>query len=479
MRWFMIAMCTLGCRATAAVPTIQTNWICAGTPQATPCYVIDSGRTGPVVMVVGGMHGDEEGAAAAGQIAAWQVRRGKLVVLPEANRQGVLQHTRLQPAEANAALRDLNRNFPTRTNAAPRGALAAAIWTQTKAVKPDWLLDLHEGYPKSATQTNGVGSSLIVMTPMLTLPAISNMLAAANATITNAAQHFRVLRQPIGGSLVRAAGDRLGCNAVIVETSLNNPNISERTRQHRLIVHRLLRELEMEANGPDLLARKSPGIILVAAYDDSGGHTRLSVEQKLERTDDIQLHRVDGSMIENGVLEQFDVFFAPGGGGSTQARELGLRGRDAVRKFVNDGGGYVGICAGAYLASRSNKRPYLGILNASIADVDRGRAVVSVELTEAGRKLLGSAECELKIKYHNGPVWGPGLKSAPACEVLGVFRSESFPTNRTTSVKMSGTPALISGAYGKGRIICSSPHPESTAGLEGLFIHMVRWAAGK
>lgn len=481
LRWFMAAILALAWRATPVISscTIQTNWICAGTPQATPYYVIDSGQTGPVVMVVGGMHGDEEGWAAAGQIAAWQVRRGKLVVLPEANRQGVFQHTRLQPAESNTALRDLNRNFPTKTNAVPRGTLANAIWVATCNIKPDWLLDLHEGYPKSSTKTNGVGSSLIVMNRMERLPAISNMVTVANATMTNATQHFRVLRQPIGGSLARAAGDRLGGNVVIIETSLNNPNISERTRQHRLIVHRLLCDLEMEANGPDVLVRKNPGAILVAAYDDSGGHTRLSVEQKLDRAGDIQVHRVDNGMIENGVLEQFDVFFAPGGSGSVQARELGKKGRDAVRKFVNNGGGYVGICAGAYLASRSQKRPYLGILNAGIADVDRGRDVVTVELTDAGRKLLGSTERELKINYHNGPVWGPGSKLASKCEVLGVFRTEVFPTNRTTSVTMNGTPALITGSYGKGRIICSSPHPESTAGLDGIFLHMVRWAAGK
>ena len=132
LRWFMalVVMAALGCQAvpSASPCTIQTNWICAGTPQATPCYLIDSGKTGPVVMVVGGMHGDEEGAAAAEQIRAWNVSRGKLVLLPQANRQGLLQHTRLQPAESNAALRDLNRNFPTKTNSAPHGALAAAIW---------------------------------------------------------------------------------------------------------------------------------------------------------------------------------------------------------------------------------------------------------------------------------------------------------------------------------------------------------------
>ncbi|MCX7006619.1 MAG: BPL-N domain-containing protein [Kiritimatiellaeota bacterium] len=465
-RWFMAVVvgialdCPAG-QAASSSPScvVRTNWICAGTPQATPYYVMDSGQTGPVVMVIGGMHGDEEGAASAGQIAAWNVRRGKLVVLPQANRQGVLQHVRLQPAESNAALRDLNRNFPSKTNAVPRGALAAAIWAETCALKPDWLIDLHEGYQKSEKKPDGIGNTVIVMNRMEKLPALSNMLVAVNASMSNAAQYFRLLRQPIGSSLARAAGDRLKCNALIVESCRDNPNISERTRVHRLIVHSLLRDLAMDVNGPDVLARKNPAVILVAAYDDSGGHTGIGVAQKLNRTGDIQVHRVDNTMIEAGVLDQFDVLFAPGGSGSVQARELGKPGREAVRKFVHAGGGYVGICAGAYLASRSQKRPYLGILNASIADFDRGRDLVTVELTDAGRKLLGSTERELKISYHNGPVWGPGSKLSPACQVLGVFRTEVFPTNRTTTVTMNGTPALITGTYGKGRIICSSPHP--------------------
>ena len=220
-------------------------------------------------------------------------------------------------------------------------------------------------------------------------------------------------------------------------------------------------------------------MILVAIYDDSGGHAPLRVEDKLLQAGDIQTHRVDNTLIEAGVLEQFDVFFAPGGSGSVQARELGKKGRDAVRKFVKAGGGYVGICAGAYLASRSQKRPYLGILNAGIADFDRGRDVVTVELTDAGRKLLGTAERELKISYHNGPVWGPGSRLAPACEVLGVFRTEVFPTNRVTHVTMTGAPALLAGSYGQGRIVCCSPHPEATAGLEEIFRHLIRAAAGK
>ena len=459
--------------------SVQTNWLCPGTPLATPLYLIDSGQTGPVVLVVGGIHGDEEGSAAAGQIRAWTVRRGKLLVLPQANRLGVLQHLRTQPSDTNAATRDLNRNFPTRANEAPRGELATAIWEQVCALKPDWLVDLHEGYLKSPAKTNGLGNSLVVMSQPAVLSAASNLLAVVNASLTNEAQRFVLRQQPIKGSLARAAGDRLGCHALLVETCRDNPNISQRTRQHRLLVHRLLRELEMEDGSPDVLAHKQPGVILVAIYDDSGGHATGRSERALEQAGDIQTHRVDSDAIEAGVLDQFDVLFAPGGSGSVQARELGKKGRDAVRKFVHAGGGYVGICAGAYLASRSQKRPYLGILNASISDFDRGRAVVQVELTGQGRQLLGRTERELSINYHNGPVWGPGSRLAPACEVLGRFRTDVFPTNRTTQVTMSGTPALLTGRYGQGRVLCSSPHPEAMPDLEESFRRMLRWAAGK
>jgi putative intracellular protease/amidase len=459
--------------------TVQTNWICPNTPLATPCYIIDSGKTGPVVMVVSGIHGDEEGYAAAGQIRAWTVRRGKLIVLPQANRPAVLQHSHTQPGDTNAATRDLNRNFPTKAGDAPRGELATAIWAQVRALKPDWLVDLHEGFLPSAVKTNSLGNSLIMMYAAARQPAASNLLAAVNATLTNRTQRFLLRRVPLTGSLARAAADQLHCNALLVEICHDNANIPQRIRLHRLVVHRLLCELEMEDGGPDVLARKNPAVTLVALYDDTGGHATTRIEAKLEQSGDIQTHRVDSAAIEAGVLDQFDVLFSPGGSGSVQGRALGPQGREAIRNFVKAGGGYVGICAGAYLASRSETRPYLGILNASISDFNRGRGLVKIELTGQGQKLLGRTERELAVSYHNGPVWGPGSASAPACDVLARFRTEVFPTKRTTQVTMAGTPAMLAGRYGLGRVLCSSPHPEAMPDLDESFRRMIRWAAGK
>ena len=44
---------------------------------------------------------------------------------------------------------------------------------------------------------------------------------------------------------------------------------------------------------------------------------------------------------------------------------------------------------------------------------------------------------------------------------------------------MAGTPALLAGRYGKGRVLCSSPHPEAMPELDESFRRMLRWAAGK
>ena len=50
-------------------------------------------------------------------------------------------------------------------------------------------------------------------------------------------------------------------------------------------------------------------------------------------------------------LAQFDLVVFPGGSGSRQAAALEQEGRGAVWRFVEAGGGYLGVCVGAYLAA--------------------------------------------------------------------------------------------------------------------------------
>jgi len=45
---------------------------------------------------------------------------------------------------------------------------------------------------------------------------------------------------------------------------------------------------------------------------------------------------------------------------------------------------------------------------------------------------------------------------------------------------MRGSPAMVAGEYGKGRVVVISPHPETkNSGIEYFVHRLVRWAAGR
>ena len=77
-------------RQTASSQTsVKVEKLAAGTKYETSLYIISSGKPGPVVMVVGGIHGNEKaGYTAARKITEYKITRGTLLVLPEAKQTG-------------------------------------------------------------------------------------------------------------------------------------------------------------------------------------------------------------------------------------------------------------------------------------------------------------------------------------------------------------------------------------------------------
>ncbi len=179
-------------------------------------------------------------------------------------------------------------------------------------------------------------------------------------------------------------------------------------------------------------------------------------------------------------LGAFDVLVFPGGSGSGQSKAIGEAGMRNVREFVKNGGGYVGICAGAYLAC-SNFSWGLGILNAGTVSNKwrRGQGIVDVEMTGGSPEILGAVKGVFKVRYNNGPILKPGDRTdLPAYTPLVLFRTE-MALNGTPAGVMVNTPAQAVSTYGKGRVFVSSPHPEGTPGLENLIPRGVIWAAGE
>ena len=476
----LAAWCALG-RADAAR---RVGVVGEGKPWATAYVDWQAAQPGPTVLVVGGVHGDEPaGARAAGQIAHWTVTRGRLVVVPRANELALRQGKRYTLGEGS---RDLNRSFPTRTLPEPRGELAAACWGLMCRVRPTWVVDLHESAGFHRKEPKRFGNSVIHYPEPGTARAAVRMTAAVDATIAGDDRKFVLLRYPASGSLSRAAAERLGAHAMIVETTHRGPPLSLRTRQHRVMVHRLLQDLGMLSGGPDVmcpLVRRNAEM-RVALYDGAGAGGRgIPALDKLLRDDPaVRLERVGPAEILAGALAQFDVLICPGGSASGQAKAITRPGREAVRRFVGNGGGYLGICAGAYLAA-SNYSWSLAILDADVIDRahwKRGTGVVPVEQTAEGHRVLGRRPDPFEVRYANGPLFAAAERpDVPDYRVLARFRGEIAKNGAPRGV-MVGTPALLAGRWGKGRVLVSSPHPESTQGLSPELIRRaILWTAGR
>lgn len=187
-----------------------------------------------------------------------------------------------------------------------------------------------------------------------------------------------------------------------------------------------------------------------------------------------------GEAVANLNLGAYDVLVFPGGSGAGQSKGIGEAGLKNVREFVQNGGGYVGICAGAYLAC-SNFTWSLGILNAGTVSNKwrRGQGIVELEMTGSSPEILGDVKGTFKVRYNNGPILKPaGRTDLPAYTPLTLFRTEMALNNTPVGV-MVNSPAQAVGSFGKGRVFVSSPHPEGTPGLENLIPRAVFWAAGE
>lgn len=247
---------------------------------------------------------------------------------------------------------------------------------------------------------------------------------------------------------------------------------------------RLLALLLIAGHSTPLRAEdKAPAkLIRVALYDAEGstGKGVPRVKELLGKEPDVELVIFKPDDVRAGKLAGFNVVMFTGGSGSKQAEAIGEEGRAKVREFVEAGGGYIGICAGAYLAC-SGFSWGVKVLDAKTASPKwrRGEGNVKLELTERGRAVFGEPTGQFDVRYVNGPILVPaGAELLPDFEPLAHFRTE-LAKNDTPAGLMVNSPAIVAGHCGKGRVLVSSPHPEQTPGLEHFVPKAVRWVAGK
>jgi len=215
--------------------------IASGTKYATDLYVIKSGVPGPVVMIVGGVHGNEPaGYKAAALVKSYSIKKGTLIVIPQANKRAVAAHRR------SIGGADLNRDFPTSRSDRPDSTMATAIFNVVKNYDVDWLIDMHEGinYQKVKSSTS-VGQSLIYYPDTQTKTIATKIVNSLNNGIKTSYKDFSLLRYPVSGSLASASAKVLGVNSFIFESCTKDP-LSTRINYQLKAANMLLSHLKMK-----------------------------------------------------------------------------------------------------------------------------------------------------------------------------------------------------------------------------------------
>ncbi len=220
----------------------------------------------------------------------------------------------------------------------------------------------------------------------------------------------------------------------------------------------------------------------VAIYKGDGASKEITVwENALKKYTHLKIESMGAEDIANGGLKDFDIIIHPGGSGGGQGKALGEQGREEERKFIRNGGGYLGICAGAYLATCDYEWS-LHILDAKVIDKkqwSRGIVPVEVNITAEGKKNLGILTDQETIYYHQGPLLAPADNPAIIdYKILGVFASEIAKNGAPEGI-MKGTTAIAAAPYEKGRVLCFSPHPEKTVELVEQVYRAIIWVSGR
>ena len=231
-------------------------------------------------------------------------------------------------------------------------------------------------------------------------------------------------------------------------------------------------------------APKTKEINKVALYLDRGcrGGGVIRWAQLLRSSPDVSCAFLDAADVMAGRLADHDVLVMPGGGGYERYAQLGEEGFEKIRTFIRNGGDYYGTCAGFAIALNDPKRLRLVPYTRESTPI-RGGFSGAVALNARAEELLGVPAGTRYFAFHDGPVSAPGNPVPDSeYEVLATFESEVMQHGYPES-PMFGTPAIVFGRYGRGKVFITIMHPEYypstldvlSGGFRALTGHAVRF----
>lgn len=190
-------------------------------------------------------------------------------------------------------------------------------------------------------------------------------------------------------------------------------------------------------------------------------HTVKSLQQEIDKTR-YSLKRMDADTLKEGGWEKETALLViPGGRDIFYHEALDGKGTDKIRSFVEQGGSYFGLCAGAYFACDAIEFEKGGISQVCekrslklYPGLAEGPAYGNNKYRFDGLQGIEAAHVSWKDKKHlhvyfNGGCHFEGAAQHPNVKVLGSYLElENDP------------PAIIQCSVGKGNVVLSGVHLE-------------------
>lgn len=157
---------------------------------------------------------------------------------------------------------------------------------------------------------------------------------------------------------------------------------------------------------------------------------------------------VDPKTFDVALLKDASVWIQPGGTAVTASKAMGKNLMKAIKNFVKNGGGYVGFCAGAFIATRSIGTSWtsgLGIVPGRTILFKANKSYPSIEKMTLS---FDGLPAKRDIYWEGGPYFKFESDEQKQVSIRGYYAS-------------TGQIGFIETTFGKGRVSVTGAHPEA------------------
>ena len=222
-------------------------------------------------------------------------------------------------------------------------------------------------------------------------------------------------------------------------------------------------------------------IIGIFSGEGAGAVSVIETIEALKIDPEIEAFAISPYDIISGKLNKTDAIIFPGGSGSKQLNSLGKTGKQKVINYIKNGGGAIGICAGAYMMCQTEGYPSLKIGDVKHLDrphYNRGRGLIEFKLNDEGLKIFPEFKDQPQfIQYYDGPIMAP-LNQEKSFKSVAVYVTDIHPNEGDPVGLTPGKLFMYHQNYGKGKIFAIGGHAESTPGIRFMIPRMARWVTG-